>query len=488
MARPRSLSLLFGFFAFTLFLTHFKLLELPYFWDEAGQFIPQSNDLFSRGLLIPQSTSPNSHPPGLPIFLAALWHLTGVSITITRAAMLLIASAYFTVSFLLSVQLLRGSHGTPAFLAAAMLLCNPLLYTQSMMAQLDLPSALFSTLLLLAYTQKRETLAIAAACLSVAFKETSIAIPLVLGIVAYREGRTRFAALLVGLPSLLLANWFGYVALRTGHLFGDSAYTQYNVFYPLHPARLVYALFRRISYLLIENFHFIPAAILLLQWKQIGFNPAWRPLAAAVTAHVLTVSISGGAVLERYLLPVLPLLYTAFAAALSTLRPRPRYIALGLTCTGLFAMLFLNPPWPFPLENNLAMVDLVEIQRNAAGFAEVRFSDHRVTTAWPMTDALRKPYLGYVEKPIKNLRAIEDFSLARLQSLDWQRGDVLILYSRSWNPESSLARWPLLRDLLRMFLQAPEEVTQRDIPDLPKLKPYVGYNQRGLWVEILVVP
>ena len=484
MVRPRSLALLFVFFASTLFLTHFKLLELPAFWDEAGQFIPQSHDLFERGLLIPQSTSPNSHPPGLPIFLAALWRLTGFSMTITRAAMLLMAAAYYTVSFLLSVQLLRGSHGAPAFIAAALLLCNPLLYTQSMMAQLDLPTALFSTLLLLAYTQRREGVAIAAAILSVAFKETSIVIPLVLAIHAYGQGRARFAMLLAGLPALLIANWFGFVALRTGHLFGDSAYTQYNLFYPLHPARLAYAVFRRVSYLAIENFHFIPAAVLLVQWNKIGFAPAWRPLAAAIAAHTLAVSVAGGAVLERYLLPALPLLYTAFAAALSTLRPQPRHIALGVTCAGLFAMLFVNPPWPFPLENNLAMVDLVEIQRNAAGFAEVRFSDHRVTTAWPMTDALRKPYLGYVEKPIKNLRAIEDFSLARLQSLDWQSGDVLILYSRSWSP----VPWLWLRELQRRFLQAPDDATQRDIPDLPRLKPFVGYTQRGLWVEILVAP
>ncbi|WP_031495596.1 ArnT family glycosyltransferase [Bryobacter aggregatus] len=490
MARSRAKSLLivFSFFAFVLFITHFRLLELPYFWDEAGQFIPQTHDLWKHGLLVPQSTSPNSHPPGLPILLAGFWTLFGDSIEGTRAFLLLIAAAFFTISFLLSVELLKGSHGAPAFLAGAMMLCNPLLYTQSMMAQLDLPTAVFSTLLLLAYVQKRERLAVVAALLSVAFKETSIGIPLTLAFFAWREGRTRFALALAGLPALLLANWFGFMAFKTGYLFGDPAYAKYNLSYPLHPVRLAYALFRRFSYLAIENWHLIPAMVLLFRWRQIGFAPVWRPIVAAVTVHTLVVSVSGGAVLERYLLPVLPVLYTAFAAGLSTLRPKPRYLALGFTCLGLFSMIFLNPPWPYALENNLAMVDLVEIERNASGFAEVRFRDHRITTAWPMTDALRKPYLGYVEKPIPNVRSVEDFSLDRLKALDWKRGDVLILYSRSWDPDFGLTQWPALRAALRRYFGTPLEMTPRDIPDLPQLKPYLGYSQRGLWVEILVVP
>ncbi len=486
--RAVSVAILFGLFAFILFTTHYKLISLPFFWDEAGQFIPQAHDLFEGGSLIPKSAMPNSHPPGLPLLLAGVWKVFGYSIPLTRSLMLLFGAAFLTASFLLAVELLKGARGVPAFAVAALMLCNPLVYTQSMMAQLDLPSALFSTILLLAYLMKLETVAVVAALLSVAFKETTIAIPAVLAVFAWREGRRQFAMQLVAGPLLMGVNWMAYVWSSTGRPFGDAAYTEYNLLYPLHPVRLCYALLRRLSYLGLENLHILLLGVLIWKWKQVGFDSRWRPVAAACVAQVLLVSVTGGAVLERYLLPVLPVLYAAFAAAMSTLSGRWRHGVLALGCAGLIAMLFVNPPWPYALENNLAMVDLVEAQRNAAGFVESGLSRSRITTAWPLTDALRKPYLGFVEEPIASVRAVEDFSLERLKKLDWERGDVLILYARAWDPAFGLARWPWVRGLLRRYFRFADEAGLRDVADLPALKPLVGFEQRGFWVEILIVP
>jgi hypothetical protein len=105
-----------------------------------------------------------------------------------------------------------------------------------------------------------------------------------------------------------------------------------------------------------------------------------------------------------------------------------------------------------------------------------------------LTDALRKPYLGFVEKPIRNVRAVEDFSMERLKGLSWERGDVLILYSRAWDPQSSFSRWPWVRELRRRFFVKQDEAVLADMAEVPQLKPLVGFEQRGLWVEILMVP
>ncbi|MCX6612308.1 MAG: glycosyltransferase, partial [Acidobacteria bacterium] len=78
--RAVSVAILFGVFAFILFSTHFKLISLPFFWDEAGQFISQAQDLYQGGALIPKSAMPNSHPPGLPLLLAVVWKVFGYSI------------------------------------------------------------------------------------------------------------------------------------------------------------------------------------------------------------------------------------------------------------------------------------------------------------------------------------------------------------------------------------------------------------------------
>src|SRR6266496_5322986 len=56
-----AIGLFLGFFLL-LILTHAPLLRLPYFWDEAGYYIPAARDLLA-GSLIPHSTPSNAHPP-----------------------------------------------------------------------------------------------------------------------------------------------------------------------------------------------------------------------------------------------------------------------------------------------------------------------------------------------------------------------------------------------------------------------------------------
>ncbi len=45
-----------------------------------------------------------------------------------------------------------------------------------------------------------------------------------------------------------------------------------------------------------------------------------------------------------------------------------------------------------------------------------------------------------------------------------------------------------MRELLRKFFRFPDEAGLRDLADLPKLKPPVGFEQRGFWVKIPIVP
>ena len=75
-----------------LFLTHAPLLRLPYFWDEAGYFIPAARDLLLTGSLIPHTTLSNAHPPLLMFWLAFWWKFSAFTPAVTRFAMLLVAS------------------------------------------------------------------------------------------------------------------------------------------------------------------------------------------------------------------------------------------------------------------------------------------------------------------------------------------------------------------------------------------------------------
>src|ERR1035438_10001472 len=147
--RLRSYTMAFGLIAFILILAHAPLLELPFYWDEIGQFVPASLDLFRGGAWIPVSTVPNVHPPGVMAYLALFWSIFGYSILTTRLAMLLLAAFGALVTFLLAIELARGAMGTPAFAALALLCLSPLFFAQSMLAQLDMPAMCLSILALL---------------------------------------------------------------------------------------------------------------------------------------------------------------------------------------------------------------------------------------------------------------------------------------------------------------------------------------------------
>ena len=53
-----------------LYASHFSLLRLPYYWDEAGYYIPAAWDFFRTGSLIPS-------PPRSECASAAAEHLSG---------------------------------------------------------------------------------------------------------------------------------------------------------------------------------------------------------------------------------------------------------------------------------------------------------------------------------------------------------------------------------------------------------------------------
>ncbi|HWK32040.1 MAG TPA: hypothetical protein VNR20_08125, partial [Terriglobales bacterium] len=89
--RPTSFShALLAVLATTITL-HARLLSLPFFWDEAGYYIPAARDFFLSGSLIPHTTLHTAHTPLLSILLAAAWKISGYGIVITRASMLAVA-------------------------------------------------------------------------------------------------------------------------------------------------------------------------------------------------------------------------------------------------------------------------------------------------------------------------------------------------------------------------------------------------------------
>ena len=482
--RPGVYLFFFGVFAAVLFAIHTPYLSLPYFWDEHGQFVPAALDILHDGAWVPHSTVPNVHPPGVMAYLALVWRIFGYSIPATRAAMLALASLGVLFTFLLAIELCRDSAGAPAFIAVLLLAADPLFYTQSMMAQLDMPAMVFTVMALLFYLQERYALAAVACVALVLSKETEVILPVLFAMDLARQRRWKAAALFV--PSFVaLSVWLLYLWHSTGYLFGDPGFTHYNVGYALNPIRAAMALLRRLYFLFIADFRWIGAVAIWFAWKRRAMfrSPAWRLVALFGGAHIVLVSLLGGAALERYLVPILPFLYCAVAAALSAVERRWRVTAVSAMIAGLVAGLFVNPPFPFPYENNLAMADFVELQVEAAGFVERHYPGATVYTAWPLTAALRRPEFGYVERPV---RAVEtsDLHESTLAALAPQHPEVLILYSRTWEPTWGVLQIPAVRAFLSRYYEYEREMSPAEVKQKLGLNPVMRWTSCGQWVEV----
>src|SRR2546423_4896666 len=146
------LVLLFIFAA--LFLLHLTLINLPYYWDEAGYFIPAARDIYADGSLIPHSTLSNAHPPLVMAYLALAWKLFGFRIAVARTAMLLVSALALTGVFRLAERVAN------ARVAAAAVVCTalyPVFFAQSSLAHLDMMVAALTVWGLVPYLPRTES-------------------------------------------------------------------------------------------------------------------------------------------------------------------------------------------------------------------------------------------------------------------------------------------------------------------------------------------
>ncbi len=483
--RPYFLLVFYLIFAVPLFAIHLSLLSLPYFWDELGQFIPTALDLLREGAWVARSAVPNVHPPGVEAYLVLFYRAFGYSIPITRVAMLLMASVGLLLLFLLAIRLSRGTKGAPAFLPPIFLLVSPLFYTQSMMAQLDMPAMVFTLLALLLFFDKRYEWAAIACTVLVMMKETGLVAPVVFFVVLALRKEWRTASYFAA-PAVLLAAWLVALHHVTGYWLGDPGFANYNVNYSLHPVRAALTLSRRLYYLFAAEFRWIGTLALVLSARKVMLfrSREWRITLAVAAGTTLLVSLLGGAELERYLMPVLPILYIGFSIAITYQRRAVQLGATLLLAAGLLVSLYWNPPYPFPYENDLAMVDFIRLQEAAAGVLQNSFGKFRIATAWPYTAALRRSEFGYVSKPLHVLET-GDFQYSSIQKLPRQDFDVLVVYSRTWSPETGVLAFPSVRGFLTRFYGWQPEITSAECATLG-LSEAVSWESRGQHITIYV--
>ncbi len=564
-----------------IFLLHLPLLQLPYFWDEAGYYVPAARDLLLTGSLIPHTTVSNAHPPLVMAWLALWWKVVGFAPLVTRSAMLVVAAFSLLGVFRLAERVANTQVAIASTLCTAL---YPVFFAQSSLAHVDLAAAGFIFWALAAYVEGE---VVATACwfaLAALAKETAIIAPLALAgwecigllagsrwnlwslhaatmtgretsgdrgtisdrgtsdretiadreIVADREtmgdhetvldrGRAALQGRVSGsgpfralapvasllLAALPLAIWYLYHYRRTGYVFGNPEFFRYNVAATLSPLRFLLALAMRL-WQAVAYLHLWALTLTALVAMQV-WRGRPRPRAAGTQAeafpgrpritipiqmifyvviatYVVAMALIGGAVLARYMLPAVPLV---IILCVSTLWRRLSFWREAIACVALafIAALFWNPHYGFSPEDNLAYRDYILLHEDGEHFLEARYPMAHVLTAWPASDEITRPWLGYITRPMQVVR-IENFSLDEVLSAAEARSnyEVALVFSTKYEPgPAPWDHWRKWTEWKSRFFDF-----HRDVPPAAAaqiLGGHIVFSERrfGQWIAVIEI-
>ena len=306
----------------------------------------------------------------------------------------------------------------------------------------------------------------------------------------FDPARSKYAAYYLA-PFAVLAIWFLALWRTTGHIFGDPGFTQYNTLYSLNPVRASLTLLRRLYYLFLDDFRWVGTLAILFAWKRerlfrdaalenrlvlhrgacTAGQPAWEaPSWSAICCPCFRSSISRMA--------------AAFAALRSALAhhrrcsPRPWDLLAGL---------FRQPAVSVALREQSRDGGFRRAASLRRAVSRKIYPEKTIYTAWPLTQALRDPAFGYVDR---KLSAVEtsDLRLSTLNAINPKGVGVLVLYSRTWEPDWGVLQWAPVRDFLQRFYEYERQMTPAEVRKHFGLIPVRRWTRRGQWIEIYARP
>ena len=511
-------ALVFAVIFVAIFLLHVPLLQLPYFWDEAGYYVPAARDLLLSGSLIPHTTVSNAHPPLVLAWIALWWKCVGYAPVVTRSAMLMVAAFSLLGVFRLAESVANLQVAIASTLCTAL---YPVFFVQSSLAQVDLAAAGLTFWGLWAYLEDRPVAVAIWFSLAALAKETAILAPVALagwevlrfvipkrgtlrglwkdpeGADSERGSRPAPRILPLVVPLLPLTLWYAYHYARTGYVFGNPEFFRYNVAATLSPLRFLLALGLRLwqafGYLHLWLLTLGMALAMLLapvkdsETERLRIAiPVQMIFLVVVKVYVIAMALIGGAVLARYMLPAVPLV---IIVGVSTLRRRLRYwpAAVAVVALAFVAAWFWNPHYGFSPEDNLAYRDYIVLHQDGERFLEARYPMAHTLTAWPASDELTRPWLGYVTRPVQVVR-IEDFSLEEVLSAAEFRShfEVALVFSTKYEPAHPLLdRWKTWEEMKRRFFGFHRDLPPAAVARILGAQIAFSEERKGQWAAVI---
>jgi hypothetical protein len=384
-------------------------LATPYWWDAGAVYVPGAKWVSEHGFDVRPGVFPSDfsrgHTPLFFLIVAFVYRVAGAGPV--GGHLLALGFGWMAIVYTFALgRFLGGS--LSGVVAAALLLTEPLFLTMSSDVLPEVAVTALTAATFYAFARGKMVECAVWGTLLVLVKETGVACPLAIAAViaggavrsqAYREGARRVAITLV--PVFVLAAFFLYQKWAEGWFIlpyhADLFHATHSLVLQLvHVGESIFVADGRIVAL-------VASTVFLAARRGSAFDKGKGPLLCALALHALAnlAFFTKMSFLERYTLSVHMDAAVVIAALLAASGASLRAKGVGLAAAALTIVIALvwREAGNDMVSGETSFRYLHAVHAYKALYAKIQGTPV-VLTQWPVTDALRDPYLGWVARPL----------------------------------------------------------------------------------------
>ena len=404
-------------------------MSLPYHWDELEAYVRPAHYVAEAGIwrIVP-GTYPDApeydpavskdnpeetffgHPPGLYFSLALFYTLFTESIWISHLFILAFAFLGVYYTYRLGSFLFDRVAG---LFAALFLFGTPLYFAQAGLVLGDLPITALGVMSVYYALRQRYGVFLLCSVYMVLVKETSIAILVALWLYVLwtqkNQPDIKRNLAMISIPIWILGLFFLGQKLTTGSVF-PNPYKEYNQVFYFNWSHASWVL----RWTLLEQYRWVLCGLVGVHFL-VCRGRAWK--SEYVLFALIGLFYMGAFCflffMTRYILPFLPYLCLAAAAAIVALaRNRGVQAAVAVIILIAFGTKFYGHSAGYSnYGEDLQYTDMIAIHQQACRYIETNFENPNVVTLYPVSLMLQEPYLGYVKRAIPVVSHEQEFDV-----------------------------------------------------------------------------
>jgi hypothetical protein len=423
---------------FILVILKYNTLNLNFYWDESLLGISvRGFQLDHTPKLVAVEESYLFHTTLTPYVLGIISSVFGYNPLYFRIFILITATIGIIYMFLLSKKIFKNNF--VSFCSCILLVFLPSYFSFLGRIYNEIPLVTLTIALIYYLINRKYLLVSVVGLIGILVKESFILVfPAAIFSVWLNKDIKKLKNLVyLSIPVLVFLLWLCLTLI----LYKDNFFFFKNIFFPPLDSNHFRIVLFNLKSTLIDNYYFLLTFPSIIYVLVVGYKKSLDSIEKMLISYVLVylafllVSFS----LPRYTLVLYPALVIFLIKFLVSISSPDNLNKLTAIVTILLLIAFVskyetrnNDPCGCNLEDNLNYIRSLDTIVSAARYIDSNYRENTMLTSWPMLAYLTYPYLGYVNKSIKNINFFDshepkyDIIVISSQLADYQRLQELI--------------------------------------------------------------